>query len=154
MASNLLKNGSFEDTTFSPWSSYVADSAAGSIALDHTVGENGDTSAKITVTQSNRNDYWSVELEQSNLGLTQGRTYTITFWAKASQKRSGQMCVQLNAVPWTQYLLKDFSLTTTWTEYSYTFTSATTVADALFDFDLAESTGTVWFDSVSVSLLS
>ncbi len=149
-AANLLVNGSFEATTVAPWYFYVGGSAASSLALDHTVSENGHTSAHITVTEGDSTNYWNVELEQPDLGLTQGRTYTISFWAKASQNRPGQVCVQLNAVPWTQYLLRDFALSTTWTKYAYTFTAPTTVADALFDFDLAQSTGSVWLDSVSV----
>ncbi len=149
-AANLLVNGSFEARTLAPWYFYVGGSAAGSLALDHTVSKNGHTSAHITVTQRDSTNYWNVELEQPDLSLTQGRTYTISFWAKASQNRPGQVCVQLNAVPWTQYLLRDFALSTTWTKYAYTFTAPTTVADALFDFDLAQSTGSVWLDSVSV----
>ncbi len=149
-ASNILVNGSFENTTLAPWALYVGGSAAGSIVLDNMVSKDSNASAKVTITNSDSSNPWNLQLQQTNIEFVQGRTYTITFWTKASQNGVGQLCIQLNTDPWTEYFLQEFPLTTAWSEYSYTFTPTTTIIDDDFDFDLAQNTGTIWFDAVSV----
>ncbi len=149
-ATNLLEDGSFENATLSPWSLNVLGSGAGTVALDSTTSEDGNASAKVTITGSDSNNVWYVQLEQKNVPFIKGDTYTITFWAKASQNRIGQLCIQQSAPPWTPYFTQDFSLTTVWTEYTYIFTPTISVADTEFNFNFAQSTGSVWLDTISV----
>ena len=81
--------------------------------------------------------------------MAAGRTYTASFWAKASANRTINFVAQQMADPFALYMDQTAALTTAWQQYSYTFTPGQ--ADSIFlGFNLAGSTGTVWIDGVSL----
>jgi hypothetical protein len=150
-APNLLQGGSFENTdTLDPWYFTVNYPAAGNATIDRTTYSSGHASARINVTRADNRNSWNVQFGQSHVAFQKGHTYTITFAAKASANRTGQLDIQLDAYPWTEYLKQNFTLSTNWQQYSYTFTPPTNIANAEFNFNLGQSRGTVWIDNVTV----
>ena len=150
LSSNLIQNGSFENGTLNPWNLDVTSGASGTASLDRTTSVDGTSSVRVDVTRSNRANDWYIQFGQNNVPLAQGHTYTIQFWAKASNQRSGRLVIQQDAAPWTEYLSQKIPLTTSWTKYSYTFTPTGSLTDAEFNFNLAQTTGTVWISNMSM----
>jgi endo-1,3-1,4-beta-glycanase ExoK len=147
---NLLQGGAFADKTLSPWYFAATGVATGSVQWDGAESVDGNGSARVDVTKSDREDVWHAQFGQMNVKFVRGYNYAITFWAKASLPRTGQLYIQRGAGPWTKYLVQKFSLTTMWTKYSYSFTPTVDVTSAEFNFNLAQATGSVWIDNVSV----
>lgn len=147
---NIIQNGSFDNGSLLPWYLQVRSGASGTVALDSTTKIDGMYSAKVNVTTSNSQNYGDIQLIQDNVPLIQGSTYSVTFWAKASKKRYGELVVQQDSSPWTVYFDKPFLLKTSWAEYSYTFISSVSLPYAEFNFNLAQRTGQVWIDGVSM----
>ncbi len=148
---NLIQGGSFEDTdTLDPWYFTASFPAAGNATIDQTTASSGQASARIDITRADSRNSWNVQFGQSDVAFQKGHTYTITFAAKASANRTGQLDIQLDAQPWTEYLKQNFTLSTNWQHYSYTFTPRTNITNAEFNFNLGQSKGTVWIDNVVV----
>jgi hypothetical protein len=150
-ASNLIQGGSFENTsTLDPWYFTANYPAAGNATIDKTTYSSGHASARINITRADSRNSWNAQFGQSDVAFQKGHTYTITFSAKASAKRTGQLDIQLNARPWTEYLKQNFTLSTNWQQYSYTFTPSTNITNAEVNFNLGQSKGTVWIDNVAI----
>lgn len=150
--SNIIQNSSFENTGGTwllPWYFQVRNNANGSIIQDSSTKASGTYSAKVYITHTSSNDSY-LQLAQGNLPLTSGRTYTLTFSAKASKNRSVRVAVQQNHSPGTVFLSKSFNLTTSWQQYTTTFNPSKSDTNNLFSVNLANALGTVWIDNVSL----
>lgn len=146
---NYIVNPSFENGK-SPWIIVVQPDAAGTFNITNSTAASGNYSADLDVTTSNPNNWWYVQLRQETLPMVAGQTYTVTFWAKASSNRQIQSVVQQQGGAWTVYKYFDTSITTSWQQYSYTFT-ANASATVYIEFNVASATGNVWIDDVSYS---
>lgn len=144
---NVLINPSFENGT-TGWLLYNTSPGHGSFTTTNTTASDGNNSAQLTITSSSSDD-WDVQLYQEGLSIISGQTYTVTFWAKASANRQISSAIQQNASPYIAYAGNDFNLTTSWQEYSYTFTANTTQPNLIIEFNVAKNTGQVWIDNVS-----
>ena len=146
---NLIQNGSFENTGtnwLSPWGFQANKGATisqGTMRLDRLY------SAKAYVKNASSADN-TVQLYQGNVLLIQGRRYTITFWAKSGKIRTIRPAVSHGASPWTSYFSQSVSLTTSWQKFTFSFTSPQTDSNTMFLFNLANATGYVWIDAVSL----
>ncbi len=142
---NLLKNPSFENGLTS-WYSTNRVSATATITTGTKV--NGAYSAQVNVKKSSSNA-WYVQLSQDLPALIVGKTYTVSFWAKASKNLSIQNVIQQSGGNWTVYSDKSFNANTAWQKFTYTYTGQTT-NPLLFTFNLAKTTGIIWIDTVSI----
>jgi hypothetical protein len=121
--SNLIQNPSFESTGsnwYSPWWFETDGGAAADLSQDKTTAGDGAASAKIHVTKSSTTN-WHVQF-MNGLGITKGRTYTVSFWAKADTTRSIGLEVSHKTSPYTNYFKGTAALTTSWQKFTYTFT--------------------------------
>jgi hypothetical protein len=149
-AANLVANPSFEATGagwLSPWSFMTRTGAAGTIS--QSTSPDGTRTAQVDVTQASSST-WLVQLSQARVPLSAGQTYTVSFAAKASTARQIEVALQGTLSPYTSYVTRSFSLSTSWATYSFTYPATTTVSDASLRFNLASATGTIWIDNVSV----
>lgn len=152
---NVLKDYSFETSSSftspsstNPWYFFTANSS-GTITKD-TAHADGSYSAKVNVTTAAPSTDWNVQLLQGNQQLSSGKTYTVSFFAKASSPRKVRAVLQKNVDPWTSYASKEFDLTTDWKQYSFTYTSTVSDLNVAVVFNMAQSTGQVWLDAVSL----
>ncbi len=149
---NLMQNPSFEKTGsnwYSPWWFEADDGAAADISQDTTTAGDGAASAKIHVTKSSTTN-WNVQF-MNGLGITNGRTYTVSFWAKADANRSIGLEINHKTSPYTNYFKASAALSTSWQKFTYTFTPTVTDDNTLILFYFANNTGNVWLDGVSVN---
>lgn len=147
---NLLQDPSFESTGNwpSPWWFETDYGAAGTISRDTTTAADGVASARIHVTTPSSTS-WHVQF-MNGLSISKGRTYTVTFWAKADSNRTIKLEIDHKTSPYTNYFKASASLTTSWQKFTYSFTSNSTDASTLILFYFANNTGNVWLDGVSV----
>jgi hypothetical protein len=164
------------DTLASYWSAEVADVAAASCAgggnlIQNCNFSNGMTSwdcdfgggsagtcsvvngeLQTAITNPGTAPY-HVQPNQENLALAQGRTYTVSFSARASVARSMTVSVSMNHTPWSSYSgVRTFNLTTSMATYSFTFTqSQPSDSNVKFEFGFgAQGNNTVYVDNVSL----
>ncbi|HSW89151.1 MAG TPA: carbohydrate binding domain-containing protein [Candidatus Saccharimonadales bacterium] len=114
------------------------------------VGSSDSYSANIAVTKSSTNA-WYVQLMQGDFSLTSGKTYTVSFYAKAATAGTIGVSLQQDQDPWTEYLSQSVNITTAWKQYSYTYTPSQTKTPVMLVFNLAQASGNVWIDNVSVT---
>lgn len=146
----LIQNGSFESTGsnwLSPWGFQSSGIATIYQASQRKV--DGAHSARVNITKSSPANN-AVQLYQRNISLTLGKSYTFVFWARASMSRTIGVDVRHGAFPWTLYFSQSVTLTTSWQQYTLAFTAPQTDANGLLDFNLANATGYVWIDNVSL----
>jgi hypothetical protein len=106
-----------------------------------------------TVVTSPGTATYQVQPNQTPLALTQNRTYTVSFDARASVARPITVSVSMNHTPWSSYSgTRTFNLTTGMATYSFTFTmTAASDSDVKFEFGLgANGSNTVYMDNVAI----
>jgi parallel beta-helix repeat protein len=148
METSLIPNGSFE-TGLSPWYLLVKNPAQATATTTTAAPQSGQQSAVITVQKNAPNAYTS-QFRQDNITLTAGKTYTVTFWAKASKALTIESVLQQANSPYTLYSNNTMSLTTAWKQFSYTYRPTQTVK-AFLGFNTGTTVGTVWLDSISLT---
>ena len=119
----LLTNGNFSSGT-TGWylGAYNGAQATGSV----TSGE------YVTTISNGGTAVWNVQMTQGNLRLEAGKTYTLSFRARASANRTVQANVGMSASPYSSYLgAFNVNLTTTMQTFTKTFTMTTTDASAM-----------------------
>lgn len=151
-ATNLVQNPSFESGKTN-WTLVTTSPAVATFTTTTSTKEDGAVSAQISISKlGSLSSSSSIQLKQTNLAMISGNTYTVTFWAKANSSRSMQSVIQLATSPNTVYGSKLVSLTTSWQQFSYTFTPTVSQTNVLIGFNMNYShTGTVWIDNVSYS---
>ncbi len=144
---NILLNPSFESGTAS-WNLYTQAPALGAFTITSSTHEDGAYAAQVTVL-SPSTTAWQVQLREPNLPMQAGQTYTVTFWAKASSSRQIDSLVQNYLSPYQVYKEISPTITTSWQQYSYTFTAPETQSNVFVGFNFAQAIGVVWIDNVS-----
>lgn len=149
LAYNLIRNSSFENGT-SPWQ--LEDHLGfGHFSIDDTTFHDGAVSAKIAQDQL-AEEFYQVQLKQSDFPLTSGDHYRLSFWAKSAEARLIYLAVMRDDDPWGNLgLWIDANLDDQWQYYEFPFTATATLATGTrLTFLLGESTATVWIDSVEL----
>jgi beta-glucanase (GH16 family) len=147
-----IADGSFERPGakwMSPWYFRASAPSAATVACDTTTFADGAASARVDVTATST-AAWDVQLSQGLIWVKAGRPENISFWARASSARAVQWVVQKDSAPFTEYLNRSISLTTSWQRYTASFTP-TVSEHVLFTFNLAQAAVPVWIDHVSMS---
>ena len=147
---NLLRNGSFDATGASWLSPWTFRNTGGSIAQDTAVKTHGAASARVTVTAGSTSTHL-VQLRQGGVPLVANRTYTISFWAKASAARNVEVILQQVASPYTVRFRRTVALTTSWQRHVLSYTATASDPNVQLAFNLAQSTGQVWLDGASIT---
>lgn len=148
-----IDNGEFDsgttDWSLDDWTGeYIA-----SMAVVTDAGMSGVNALKIDMTGTTSDD-WKLQLVQNlNFNLEYGRTYRVTFQAKAEVNRS--IVMSLYGDSGWNYVFQSFNLTTSAQTFTFDYECTDSDADeelAFFlKFYLGQSTlSDVWFDNVSV----
>lgn len=119
MAQNLITNGDFEGGCTGWWSGAGGGGAA-TFTCPVTGAGNvhaGTNALRSTITTVGANA-WDVQTIHSGITATIGVAHTLTFWAKATVAGRQMRLVVQN----TTYAAQDYTLSTTWTQYTFVFT--------------------------------
>ncbi|GEM_PF-1931868 len=147
---NLLQNGSFEAGTAdsSPhWVFTMRPGAIASFTRDSTIYRDGAAAARIDITQSNPID-WYVQMSQGGLPTLNGKSYLISFWARASTPRPISVVIQRDSAPWSEYFYSEVNLTTEWKLYKFPYISTLNDDQAALRLNFAQATGQIWIDDI------
>lgn len=151
---NLILNNSFEKVPFSPpWSFNISGNATATVSRDTTTFVDGAGSAKITTTTSSSLSS-DLQLKQAGITIFAGKSYKITIWAKADSARNIPVVILQSNYPYTEYLNHTLTLPSanTWQKYTYFFPASVNDSNASFAFYLADNTGSVWLDNLSMTV--
>lgn len=144
---NRLANGGFTSGATS-WNLERHTTAAATATA--TSDYNGSAALRINVTSAGSAG-WHVQLTQSALSLVAGRTYTVSFWAKAAA--ATPISATLTRTGPSDYSAVASSITATlgtgWQQYSATFQAATTEPSVRLAFNgFGNQLATVWLADV------
>lgn len=145
---NLMQNGSFEGS-LSPWILNMTSPASASLLDVTDTSIDGKYSASINV-KSTSSKSWYAQFRQDKLSIIAGKTYTLTFWAKASRGLRIDYVLQSSISPYGVLFDKTALLSTTWQQYSYTYKATVSSSTIFAGFNLANTKGTIWIDNVSL----
>ncbi|MDP3480460.1 MAG: carbohydrate binding domain-containing protein [Desulfoprunum sp.] len=147
-AANLLPDASFE-TSLGGWNLWFDSGYAASVSRDSQTAAAGVASARIDVSQSQGTD-WQVSFSHGTLPVISGKSYTLSFWAKADRAgRSLSSWVQQSDDPWRQYVnFGAVQLGTDWRYYELSATTDGSNSAAELLFGLGQAIGTVWLDDI------
>ncbi len=148
-AQNLITNGDFE-SGLSGWYNLAGNGSAATFAATTTDAEQGSQAFSAAITTLSTNAY-DIQTLGPSWTATSGQSYTMTFYAKSAVAGGVVRMLQQNA----NYLAKDFTLTTSWQQYSWTFTMGETSPELKFNFGFAANVGnTIYIDNIQLPLPS
>jgi hypothetical protein len=149
---NLADNGGFEQDLKGSWNLLVDSREPGpaqATVVRDTDAVEGGYSTRIDVTVPSLD--WHVEFSQRDRAFEKGKSYDLTFWAKASVPRSLSLSTQQQVSPWRNYgLAQKVYLDTSWKRYAVTFEANATVSDSRLQFFAGDAAGKVWLDGVEL----
>lgn len=121
---NVARGGDFEDAKdLQEWDLDVADGSIAEMKIDKANAAIGKTSLFFEAVALSGNDGTRPRFNQFGHIVEEGKTYTLSAFYKAEEKRMVSMTVQLNGVPWTRFTEKAIVIDTEWKEEWTTFTS-------------------------------
>lgn len=131
------------ETDLSGWASYF--SVAGSMSRDGTTAGKGAASLRVHVAVPSSVDWHANIASAGTLGMVQGRTYSATFWAKASSPRN--IPVVANETGTGELARQYVTLDTGWRQYQVALVPGRSGVGRL-QFYLGLEAGDVWFDDL------
>jgi hypothetical protein len=147
----MIQNGGFEDALAGTWSLWcdTKNGCAATAERDMRLQHGGGAAVRITITGAGRQG--GIEFTQSNRSLEQGRSYSLTFWARANHPMELLVISSKGSPDWDNYgLSQTVPLTTQWEPVALSFEATRTVQDARIQFLFGGETGRVWIDEVSL----
>ena len=147
---NVVQNGAFETggAPLSPW--IFRHDVAATLAAGTGDAVDGAAVARVHVAATSASA-WLVQLRQEHIALQGANEYTLSFWAKASAPRVINARLQSSVTPYPTFVARDYLLTSTWQQFTLTYTAKADVADAFVGFNLAQAIGDVEIDNVSLT---
>ena len=146
VAPSLVQNPGFEDG-LNHWQLELTDGAQATITPEAGAGPDGSTAARVDISVGSQARS-GIALVASRIGLSQGATYTIDVWVKASAAR--EVRVRLTDGAGQITAARVFQVTTMWTVVSFQANQLVADPAVQLGLDLGRSDATVWFDNVVI----
>ena len=143
--SNILINGEFDNST-TGWDMQYNNSTSGTFTIVTNQNMSGTNAARVCPTNAGTAN-WHVQLRQ-NAPFVAGKTYEISFMAKADAARTMDAGLQMEGDPWTSHWGAQQNLTTANQTFNYTFTPTVSDASAKLKFYVGTNTSCVYIDNV------
>ena len=143
---NILKNGDFA-LNLDQWHSWTHESADARFQTEGKKAEPivGKKVAAIEIKKTG-NAIWHIQFYQQPFTLEKGKTYTFNVWAKSEVARTVRMRVLHQGAPWTEYAMKEISLSEAWKEFFITFTMPADDVNSRAGIIMGGQKGDVWLD--------
>ena len=147
---NLVTNGEF-DNGISDWTFYNNTSGNHSKSVVSNAGLSGTSAAKITLNSAAGSNDSDIQFYRNTGNLLNGKTYEITFKAKASGNRTMRVGVLSNLSPWTNFSSDIVNLTTSAQDFGpLEFTMNTNASNVRLDFFLGGNSQDVFIDKIEI----
>jgi hypothetical protein len=147
----LIENGGFEADLKDSWRLWFDRNGGGAATAQRDTSDkhDGAAAARISITSPGRRG--GMEFGQFARALEQGKSYDLTFWAKADPALEITAASSKASPDWDNYGLSQVvRLTPKWQEVRLTFEAKRTAQDARIQFLFGGEAGTLWFDDVSL----
>jgi len=143
----MMRNGGFENG-MNDWTVYPIGNAGVSARAEPGAGPDGSAALRAEVTSDGTN--WHVQCIQNGHAIETGKSYEVSFWARASSPGEITIDVMKGVEPWSNYgLSKTVQLTTAWQQFSGFFRAGETdPATVRPTFELGARDNTIWIDQV------
>ncbi len=149
-AAGTLTNGSFE-SGLSPWTFTLGNGVQGLQYQDGSTHDDGKWSEAIQTWSPASSVPWGARLSQSGISFSAGQVVTVSFAAMASTTNPLSAGIQQTSGAWSWYALHTFSLTPSWSNYTFSFTMPASDSNTALNFEMGNMAGNVWIDKVSVT---
>jgi|GEM_PF-3494458 len=144
---NLISNTEMDFGT-NNWGLGVQGGASATYSINNTSQLSGTNSVFVNIATATGTN-WHVQLVQSGHTVEAGKSYRISFKAKATANRNMYVSLQQNYSPWSEIDGQTVALTTTSQTYTLTFTANMDDSrDVGLYFHLGESNADVYIDDV------
>lgn len=144
---NIIKNGNFE-VGMSNWNLAQQKGAVATFSVTNVEGFSGNA-MKISIATLPENE-WDLSLGQYII-IEEGKTYELTFIAKADSKRDVKILIQQLSPGNEVYFSQKVTLTQTPTTYKYLFKSSVSEPKVKFRINLGKNDSSVYFDNVMIN---
>uniref|UniRef100_UPI000687FCC2 glycosyl hydrolase family 8 n=1 Tax=Cytophaga aurantiaca TaxID=29530 RepID=UPI000687FCC2 len=145
----LINNGEFDGGT-TGWALQNNGGATGTMTGVTNGNLSGTNSLRICPSATPGTLEWHVQVSQTT-PIVSGKTYTISFMAKADAARTMSVAIQELASPYTTYFYQTVNLTTTAQTFTFTYDATVTDASALIKFYAGADVNCVNIDKVSMT---
>ena len=147
ISSNIIKNGNFDDG-MTNWTLAQQKGAVATSSVTNIEGFTGNA-VKITIATLPENE-WDLSLNQY-IGIEDGKTYEVSFIAKADTKRDVKVLIQQLYPGEAVYFSQKTTLTQTPTLYKYTFKSTVNEPKVKFRINIGKNSSAVYFDNIEIN---
>lgn len=149
---NFVPSGAFDTVAdLSDWLLSQSVGYRGTVALDTADKTVGSASVRIDVSETGANCYGLRFKPKESVPIVQGAEYTLSFWAKADRTRAVRPYIYREiSSPDTAIDFRDVALTTTWQHFEVPAIATKGDANGGLIIALAQSSGSVWFDDMSL----
>jgi endo-1,4-beta-xylanase len=145
---SLIVNGTFEAGSGNSFSNWIVNNGPSYVTAGTAAGETYEGSRSLKAAPVTNGQPYSVQIISDPIPVKSGTSYKVRFYAKAANA-GGQF--RLSNMPAAQYS-GNYSITTSWAPYEWTFTSNDVSKKIVFD--MGAVANTYYVDSVSVTLAS
>ena len=147
-AANLITNGEFDDGT-NGWRMQMQSGAICTFDVVQDAGMSGANAAKMTIRRGGQL-HWHVEC-MTFFAMEKGKTYQLSFMAKAQADRPITVMIQRDYSPYTPYVEEKIDITTEPKTYTLTWTSPDDDPNTRLNFALGANNNDVWWDKVVIA---
>lgn len=144
---SLILNGTFEAGSGSSFTSWSAWNGGANVSAGTAAGEMYEGSRSLKAAPTVAGNPWDIQVVSDAITMTSGESYKVRFYAKAATA-GGKFRLSNNGG--TAQYSGDYSITTNWTAYEWTFSSNSTSKRIVFD--MGSTPNTYYVDSISVTL--
>ncbi|ABG58511.1 endo-1,4-beta-xylanase [Cytophaga hutchinsonii] len=145
----LINNGEFDSGT-TGWTLQNNNNATGTMSVVTNGNLSGTNSLRVCPSSNPGTIEWHVQVSQTT-PVVAGKTYQISFMAKADAARQMSVNLQELASPYTTYFSQTIDLTTAAQTFSFTYTADVTDATALMKFYAGANSICLNIDKVSMT---
>lgn len=154
---NILTNGDLE-AGMSNWTSWFDGSTGytGNFSIETSDVNSGAQSGKVLITGiGTAAEYHKIMVKNTGFSLQANKEYAVSFYIRCSKAgQTFQSQVHKDASPYTSYASQYFTTSTSWQQYSYSFTSPVSTSDVRFALKMGGSIANYYFDDVVISEVS
>ena len=148
---NVILNPGFEND-LDDWQFNLWGSGSGSWNATTSNPWSGSKSMQvITTTPQGTGDSWEVNLRQLNHSIISGKSYTVSFHARADGGNTLRYEVQVNEGSYKEYADRTVELFDHWSKYECSFTADTTSNQLSFMAMFGENVGNYYIDEVKLN---
>jgi endo-1,4-beta-xylanase len=144
---SLIVNGTFEAGSGNTFTNWTVQNGPSYVTAGSSTGEMYEGSRSLKAAPVTSVDYWDVQILSDAINMTSGTAYKVRFYAKAANA-GGRFRLSNNGG--TAQYSNDYTITTSWAPYEWTFTANN--ASKRIVFDMGKVANTYYVDSISVTL--